>query len=202
MSPQIGSEFFCCLKSWIDDIYLRANLFDDSTNIGIMRTTKNNCFYITIKFSKMILEYSSNQFSLKNSRFYQRNQFWRGDFLNLDGIIDDMNSVFIGTIFDGGFGGENSYLSIVSFDDTLCARDSDSENFTIWKSRLLKISDSMSGRGIASEYNNSSTLVEEELYSFFCILANSGIIESSIRTSCIISEIEIVILGKYFPKFF
>jgi len=202
MSPQIGSEFFCCFKSWIDYIYSGANLFDCRSNIGVMSATENNCLYISIEFIKMILEYFSNQFSLKNSCFYQRNEFWSSDFLNLNGIIDDMNSVFVGTIFDGGFGGENSNFSIVSFENSFCSRDSDSENLTVWKFNLLKISNRMSGCGIAGKYDNSSTLIEKELYSFFGILTNGSIVESSIRTSCIVPEIEIVVLGKYFPKFF
>lgn len=202
MSLQIGSEFFCCLKSWIDDIYLRADLFDYTANIGIMCTTKNNCFYITIKFSKMILEYSSNQFSFKNSIFYERNKFWSGDFLNLDGIIDDMNSLFVGTIFDSRFSGKNSHFSIFSFENSFGTRDSDSKNFLIWKFDLLKIPNGVSGCGIAGKYDNSSTLIEKELYSFFGILTNSSIVESSVGTSCIVAEIEIVIFGKYFPKLF
>ena len=200
MSLQIGSEFFCCLKPRIDNIYPRTNLFDYIANIGIMCTTENNRFYISIKFIKMIPEYFSNQCSLKNPRFYQGNEFWSGDFLNLDGIIDDMNSLFIGTIFDSGFGCKNSNFSIISFENFFRTRDSNSENLTIWKFRLLKISNSMSGRSIASKYDNSSTLIEEELNSFFGILTNSGIIESTIRTSCIIPEIEIVVLREVFSE--
>jgi hypothetical protein len=52
----------------------------------------------------------------------------------------------------------------------------------------------MCGGGVAGEYDDGRTMVEEELNSFFGVLSDGRIIEITIRTSSIIPEIHIIVL--------
>lgn len=117
-----------------------------------------------------------------------------GDFLDCDGIVVEMNPFFVGFTFDTRFCREDTNLAVSRFDDFLGSGDGNAEDFTIWETNLLEVSDRMRGGGVAGEDDDGGTLVEEELDSFFGILSDSCISEVSIWASSIIAKIQIIVL--------
>lgn len=201
MSLQVRGEFFRGFETWVDDIDSGADLFDRSTNIGVMCTSEHDCLDIGVEFWEVIWEYLANQCSFKNPGFDQGNEFWCCDFMDTDRIINHMNPLFVGVAFDGGLSRKDSDFSVTSFDDIFCSGDSDSEYFTAGESDLLEILDGMGGCGITGKDDDSRTLFEQKFHALFRISSDRCIIEASVGTSGIISEIEIVIFWKYFSKF-
>lgn len=121
-------------------------------------------------------------------------ELWSGNFLDMDGIIMEMNPIFIRTIINGRFCREDADFAVSYLDNLFGSRNSDAEDFTVRELLLLEIADSMGHCCVAGDNNNGCTLVEEELDSFLGVLPDGRIVEVSVRTSGTIPEIQIIVL--------
>lgn len=155
---------------------------------------------VGIEFIQVSSEYFLDNRSFKNPCFYKGDEFGSCDFLDMNCIIDDMDSLLVGTVPYGGFCCENPYFSVRRFYDAFRSRNGNTENLAIGKTNLLKVSDGMGSGGIAGKYDDLCPLIEEEFHPFFRVLSYRHIIESTIRTPDIVAEVEVVVLREDFPK--
>ena len=138
----------------------------------VVGTSKNYGFNIRIKLQEIILDKLFYCRCIVFPLFDKRYKIWGSNFLNDDRFIKQMYSIFIGSYIDGGLCGENPYFFISRFKYLFGPRNRDAKNFSIRKTNLLKISDSVCCSSIAGKYNNSRSLVKKELNSLFRILPN------------------------------
>ncbi len=125
---------------------------------------------------------------------------WGGDFLDRDGIVVEMNPLFVSFTFDARFCREDTDLAVSRLDDFLGSGDGDTEDFTIWETNLLEVSDRVSSRRVASEDDDGRTLIEEKLDSFLGVSSDGRIVKITIRTPSVIAKIQIIILRQESTK--
>lgn len=160
----------------------------------VVGTSKYNSFNIVVEISDITLDERLYRGAFKIPLFDKGYKSWCCYFLDIDSIIMEVYAFFVCSYLDRRFRCKNSYFSVPRLKYFLSPRNGYSEYFFIGKSNLLKVSNGVCCRGIAGEYNNRSSLVEEELYSFFRILPNRLIIEIPVWTSCVVTEITVIIL--------
>ncbi len=159
-----------------------------------MRTAEDESLDIGIELHEILLYHRNSFRSIILTPLDSRNEVRCCYLLNMYSIVMKMYSVFIGSDIDRRLGRENTYFSVSSLEYFLGTRYRDSEDFSVRKVYLLEVLYSMSGCCVAGEYDDSRTLVEEELYSFFRIFPYSLIISVAIGTACIVTKIAVIVL--------
>lgn len=113
-----------------------------------------------------------NLFSLNNPLLYQRNKPWCCDFFDMDGIVCDMNTLFVATNTHSRFCRENSHFLVSQFENLLRSWYHHSEDMSPWENLSLKPAKCVDTRCIASNNHHISSFIEKFFYSLFRQRAN------------------------------
>lgn len=146
-------------------MYFSPYLLYRSLYEWIVRTAEDECFDIRRETREIDSEEVVDLLSMDDPLLDQWDESWRSDFFDSDILIEDMDSITIGSYTDSCLSREDSDMVISSFDNSLSSRDGDTEDFSTDHRLSLEPSESMDTRGIASDDDDISSLIEEALHS-------------------------------------
>lgn len=194
MSREILSEFESRLKTWVYDRYFWQKTLDRATDDRVVSASENECFDIGIELHDIFPNHIGGFRGIVLSSFYSRNQIRCRDLLDLYGIVMEMYTVFVGSDIDRRLGRKDTYFPVPRLEYLFGSWYGHSEDLPVGKTYLLEVLDGMSGCGVAGEYDDGRTLVEEELHSFFRILSYRFIVSVTVGTACVVAEIAVIVL--------
>lgn len=201
MSFEILSELESRLKTWVYDGYSWEKILDRAADDRVVGASKDERFDVGVELHDVLPDHLIGLRSIVLSSFDGRNQIGCSYFLDLDGIVMEMYTVFVGSDIDGRLGCKNPYFSVSSLEYFLGTRYGHSQDLSVRKTYLLEVLDGVCGRGVACEYDYRRALIEEELDPFFCILPYRLIVSVTIGTARVVAEIAVIVLWEEITEF-
>lgn len=135
------------------------------SNQWIMSTTKNERFNIAREVGKILMKKYVNLLSTHNPLFNKWDQSWCCNFLNMNGIICDMNSITVSSNPHGCLCSKNSDFFMTELKHLLCSWYHDTENMFSNKHLLLKPTECMNTCSIAGDNNHICSSSKESTHS-------------------------------------